>query len=83
MRTAGMAVASLVLGIISLGFNVLFVPTILAIVFGFVALGQIKNNINLTGRGMAVAGIICGIIGALIVIILITAFACSPFIFVG
>jgi hypothetical protein len=53
-RTSGLAVASLVLGII--GFS------ILAIIFGGVAISQTEKNPNVSGRGMAVAGLVLGII---------------------
>ena len=52
MRTSGLAITALVLGII--GFS------IFAIIFGGVALGQIRKNPNLTGRGMAIAGLVLG-----------------------
>jgi hypothetical protein len=58
-RTSGMAVASLVLGIISLLLNPL---AILAIIFGGVALSQTSHNPTLGGRGMAIAGLVLGII---------------------
>ncbi len=60
--TSGLAVASLVLGIVSffcLGF--LFVVPILAIVFGHVALGRIADSGGtLRGRGLAIAGLVLG-----------------------
>jgi hypothetical protein len=51
-RTSGFAVASLVLGLI--GFS------ILAIIFGGVAIGQAEKDPNLSGKGMAVAGLVLG-----------------------
>lgn len=59
-QTCGMAVASFVLGL--LGATALFViGSVLAIVFGHVALRQIENSRNtLAGRGMAIAGLILG-----------------------
>ena len=59
MRTSGLAVASLVLGII--GFIINFLG-ILAIILGAVAISQTGKNPNLKGRGMAVAGLVLGII---------------------
>jgi uncharacterized protein DUF4190 len=60
--TSGLAVASLVLGIVSffcLGF--LVVIPILAIVFGHVALGRIAGSGgSVTGRGLAIAGAVLG-----------------------
>jgi hypothetical protein len=62
----GMAVASLVLGIIAVPFSchplLGLVPGILAIVFGFVARGNIKRGETTAGKGMATAGIICGFV---------------------
>ena len=58
-RTNGLAVAALVMGL--LGW-LLFVPAILAIVFGGVANGQIRNSRGAeAGRGLAIAGIVLGI----------------------
>jgi hypothetical protein len=64
--TNGMAVASLVLGILSLVPLVLFnLPlSILALVFGFVARGQIAaSGGRQGGSGLALAGTLCGAIG--------------------
>jgi len=68
----GMAIASLVLGIVSIvlfcGIYISVPCGVLAIIFGILA---IKKN---AGKGMATAGLIMGIIGvALTVIIAITA----------
>ena len=70
-KTNGLAVASLVLGII--GF-LYFVPSILALVFGYVAKQQIdQSSGQQVGRGMAVAGIVLGWvwIGILLTLILV------------
>jgi Na+-transporting NADH:ubiquinone oxidoreductase subunit NqrC len=48
-KNSGMAIASLVLGILGV--------SIFAIVFGFVALNQIKKNKSLGGKGFAKWGI--------------------------
>ncbi len=58
-RTSGMATASLVLGIIGLFINPL---SILAIIFGGIGIAQTGRDATLKGRGMAVAGLILGII---------------------
>jgi hypothetical protein len=55
-----MAVASLVLGIVSIVANILLVPSILAIVFG--VRGRAAAAIA-GGRGLATAGLVTGIIG--------------------
>jgi len=60
-RTSGMAVASLVTGIIGM----VLIPIIfslLAIIFGSVGMGQ-TNRSGVKGHGMAVAGLVLGIIG--------------------
>jgi len=56
-KTSGFAVASLVLGLI------FFLPftSILAIIFGIIALNDIKKK-NLDGKGIAIAGIVLGAI---------------------
>jgi hypothetical protein len=56
--TNGMSIASLVLGIIW----IYGLGSILALVFGYVALRQIKER-NEGGRGMAIAGIVLGWVG--------------------
>jgi len=56
-----MAIASLVMGILSLVFNLLFVPSILAIVFS--VRGRAAASVTGIGRGMATAGLILGVVG--------------------
>ncbi|MEO5960473.1 MAG: DUF4190 domain-containing protein [Opitutaceae bacterium] len=59
--TSGFALASMILGIVSLvGGFFLFVPPILAVVFGHVSLSQTKKNPALRGRGMGIAGLVMG-----------------------
>lgn len=58
-----MAVASLVLGILSmLGAMTFLLPPVLAVIFGHLALGETKRDPALEGRGMAVAGLVMGYI---------------------
>lgn len=57
-RTNGMAIASLVLGILWL----YWIGSILALVFGYIAKRQIQER-NEAGGGMAIAGIVLGWIG--------------------
>jgi hypothetical protein len=73
-KPAGLAIASMVLGIVSL---VLFcvwyisIPcAIVAVVLGFVARGKFKRGEG-GGGGMAMAGLICGIIGLSLAVLLI------------
>ena len=60
---SGMAIASLVLSLVGLipCFWLIQVPGLLGMIFGFVGLGQTKDNAR-PGRGMAVAGLIIGIL---------------------
>jgi hypothetical protein len=60
-QSCGWATASLVLGIIGLVLCVLIIPSILAIIFGIVALVKINAGKGLlVGKGKAIAGIILG-----------------------
>jgi hypothetical protein len=72
-RTNGLAIAALVCGIC--GF-LYFIPAILGIVFGIIAVRQTKRD-GTDGRGMAIAGIVTGTLWlallALIVLILATS----------
>lgn len=68
--TSGLAVASLVLGILWLG----GLGAVLALVFGFVALSQIKSQPErYQGRGMAIAGVVLGALGIIVPIIAVVA----------
>jgi DNA-directed RNA polymerase subunit RPC12/RpoP/ribosomal protein L40E len=62
----GFCVASLVLGIIGLPVFCTVITPILAVVFGIVGYNQVsKTSSEGGGRGMAIAGMICGGIGCL------------------
>jgi len=62
----GWCVASLVLGIIGIPTGCTIVPPLLAIIFGCIGLNQIgKSGAEGSGKGMAIAGLICGGIGLL------------------
>jgi len=66
-RTNGFAIASFVLGITGFG-------SLLAIIFGSIALNQMRNNPGVyAGRGLAIAGQILGTLSILIGLILIVA----------
>jgi len=60
---AGMAVASLVLSLVGVlpCFWLVQIPGLLGIIFGFVGLKQTKDNVR-RGRGMAIAGLVIGIV---------------------
>ena len=65
--TNGFCVASLVLGIIGIP-SLIFIPSILGIIFGIVGLRQISgaDAPALGGRGMAIGGIVCGAVGCVV-----------------
>ncbi len=63
----GFCVASLVLGIIGIPAFCAIIPGVLAIVFGIIGYNQVsKSGEGGSGRGMAIAGMICGGIGLVI-----------------
>ena len=65
--TSGLAIASMVLGILW----IYWVGSILAVVFGHIALSQCKQDPNLGGKGMAIAGVVLGWIGVAFIILAI------------
>ncbi|HEX4054553.1 MAG TPA: DUF4190 domain-containing protein [Tepidisphaeraceae bacterium] len=71
----GFCVASLVLGIIGLPAFLIVIPSLLAVIFGFVGLRQVASaeSANRGGRGMAIAGISCGGIGCLLAMLIFGA----------
>lgn len=72
-KTNGLAIASMVLGILSLVFFCAWffpVMPILAVVFGHIALSQIRKQ-GTAGRGMAIAGLVTGYIGLAITVVMI------------
>lgn len=74
-RTSGMAVASMVLGIVALVFSLALagfaILGVLAVIFGHVALDQMKKDQALTGRGMAIAGLATGYVGIGIIALIV------------
>lgn len=75
--TNGLAIASLVLGIVW----VYWIGSILALIFGLIARKQIKER-DQNGQGLATAGIVLGIVGivtlVVTIIIIISATQSSP-----
>lgn len=66
----GFCVASLVLGIIGLPASCTMITPLLAIIFGIIGLVQTnREGADTGGKGMAIAGIICGVIGCMISLI--------------
>lgn len=72
-RTNGLAIASMVLGILWLE----WVGSILALIFGHVAISQINRSGGWQGgKGMAIAGVVLGYVGlAALAIVLTVAFS--------
>jgi len=74
-KTSGKAIASLVLGIISIFLG--WIPivgwaiTITGLVLGIIALSKISKDKNLSGRGMAIAGIVLASISLVINVLLV------------
>ena len=64
----GFCVASLVLGIIGLPAACTFITPLLAVIFGIIGFNQVVKNGGGEGggKGMAIAGIVCGVIGSFI-----------------
>jgi hypothetical protein len=76
VRTNGLAVASLVLGILCLN----GIGSILALVFGYQAKGQIdRSGGREAGRGMAIAGIVLGWIGIALMVFIVFAIVASNY----
>ena len=66
--TNGLAVASLILGLLW----VCWLGSLLAVLFGHIALGQIKKTGGVQGgRGLAIAGLVLGYIGVATLILAI------------
>jgi uncharacterized protein DUF4190 len=66
----GMAIASFILGILGVMMGLACwvpVPGIIAVILGILALGQMRNAPNSTGRGLAIAGIVMGSINLAII----------------
>jgi Domain of unknown function (DUF4190)/Uncharacterised protein family UPF0547 len=73
-RTNGLAIASLILGILWL----YWIGSVLALIFGYIAKGQIDGAKGAEGgRGFAIAGIVLGWVGVGLFIVGILVFAAS------
>src|SRR5215218_5125241 len=69
----GYCVASLVLGIIGLPAACAVIPPVPAVIFGIIGYNQVsKGGEGGSGKGMAIAGMICGGIGCLIGLAILT-----------
>jgi hypothetical protein len=73
-KTSGFAIASLVLGIISIIGLLLFLFSLLfsvpAIICGSIAISHISKNTGLKGKGLAIAGLVLSIMSVIICVIL-------------
>ncbi len=67
--TNGLAIASLVLGIVF----VYWIGSVLAVIFGHIALSQIKTHPYQSGRGMAIAGLILGYLWLSVLAVIVVA----------
>jgi|APDOM4702015023_1054809.scaffolds.fasta_scaffold120506_1 hypothetical protein len=75
-----MAIASLVLGLVSIPLCFLFLPSLLAVIFGGVGISQCNRDRSYTGKGMAIAGLVLGVLSiALIVVVLAAGTTTSEF----
>lgn len=73
--TSGKAIASLICGI----FGIFFPSAIVAVILGHLSLSDIRRSAGrLTGRGMAIAGLIFGYLGLAIIPVLIIAAIAIP-----
>lgn len=80
-QTNGKSIASLVLGILSIVTPFIgLVFGIIAIILSAISLREIRFS-DEQGRGLSIAGLICGIVGTLIYAILIFLFILTIFIF--
>ena len=69
-KNSGLAIASLVCGILGLVLCGSMILSILAVAFGAISRGQIRNSGGqLQGEGMALAGLILGIVGVVVGVI--------------
>jgi hypothetical protein len=78
--TNGLAVASMVLGIIGIFIQLFGILPILAIVFGIMGLRRSDAAAG-RGRGMAIAGIVLGAVGLVILIVVLIWVGTNPTVF--
>lgn len=63
-KTNGLSIASLVLSLVNVipCFWFLPIPAVLGVIFGFVSRGQMSKQSTTKGKGMAIAGIVIGLV---------------------
>lgn len=74
-KTNGLAIAGMITGLISLGFSMWGLLSILAIVFSSVSRKQIEEY-GEKGDGMAVTGLCCGIVSLIMLVLFWTMQGC-------
>ncbi|MCI0353466.1 MAG: DUF4190 domain-containing protein [Acidobacteria bacterium] len=81
-KNSGKAIASVILGAFAIPFAILLIPGILAVVFGNMALSEIKRSAGrVKGKGMATAGLVMGSLSVIAFPILIIAAIAIPSLF--
>jgi hypothetical protein len=71
-RTDGMSIAAMVCGIVGVlipGTGIIL--SILAIIFGAIGMGRTSRNTELKGKGMAITGLVLGILGLLVTVLVL------------
>lgn len=66
------------LGIISIPLCFIFLPAVLAVIFGAIALGQIRSS-GQAGRGQAIAGLVLGCLSLAVIIVAIVVAGSASF----
>lgn len=80
-KTNGKSIAALVLGILAIVLPYIgFVIGILAIIFASISMKEIKRTQE-QGRGMAIAGLVCGIVGTVLYAIILLIVVLALFVF--
>ena len=75
-RTDGLSIAAMVCGILCFASPYIgIVLAILAIIFGGIGIRRTNSNPELKGRGMAIAGLVLGIVGLLFVLLVVALLA--------
>ncbi len=71
-RTDGLSIAAMVCGIVGVvlpGSGIIL--SILAIIFGGIGMGRTSRNPELRGKGMAITGLVLGIVGLLVTVLVL------------
>lgn len=72
-KPSGMAITSLVLGIVGVPLFCFVLPSLLAVVFGAIGIRQCNKNPVYSGKGMAIAGLILGVLTLVGFVLLLVA----------